>query len=121
MDKYTVRNTDGSVNLTGSVAAYTQALTEWVATNEIASDRIEAAVEVVFDKHNGRLPMPMLLSFAAAEISTEPGQFKTLQKRIHAYVNGQKTIGRLKVIQGQGGGVARLGRPGEALPVAQTA
>jgi hypothetical protein len=65
--------------------------------------------------------MPMLLSFAAAEISTDPSQFTTLKKRIHAYVNGQKTTGRVKVVQGQGGGVVRVARPGEAIPVAKSA
>lgn len=121
MDKYTARNTDGSVNLTASVAAYTKALTDWITINEIDNDRIEAAVEKVFDRNNGRLPMPMLLSFAAAEVSNDPSQFKTLQKRIHAYVNGQKAIGRIKVIQGQGGGVVRVVKPGEEIPVAKSA
>jgi hypothetical protein len=123
MDKFTRRGTDGSVDVAASANAYAKALTEWAALNEIPSADIEAAVEAVFDSHEGRLPMPALLSFAVQELSSEPNQFKTLTDRVHAYVKGQAEVGRLNIGKGKGGGVARLALPGEPIPapVAKTA
>lgn len=123
MDKFTRRGTDGSVDVAASANAYAKALTEWAAQNEIPSAEIETAVEAVFDAHEGRLPMPALVSFAVQELSAAPEQFKTLSDRVHAYVKGQAEVGRLNIGKGKGGGVARLARPGEPIPapVAKTA
>ncbi len=123
MDKFTRRGTDGSVDVAASANAYAKALTEWAAQNEIPSAEIESAVEAVFDSHEGRLPMPALLSFAVQELSSDPNQFKTLTERVHAYVKGQSETGRLNIGKGKGGGVARVARPGEPIPapVAKTA
>jgi hypothetical protein len=116
MDKFTVRGTDGSVDVAASANAYALALTKWVAENEIASDTIELAVEAAFDRHPGRLPMPALLGAAVNELGASPAQFKSLTERVHAYVKGQATTGRLEIGRGKGGGVIRLALPGQPIP-----
>ena len=116
MDKFTVRNSDGSVDVAASANAYAVALAKWVSENEIASEMIEAAVEATFDRHPGRLPMPALLSGAVNELGAAPAQFKALTERCHAYVRGQAEVGRLEIGKGKGGGVSRLARPGEPIP-----
>lgn len=123
MDKYTVFNSLGEVDVAVSANAYARALTEWKTQNEIPSDQIEAAVETVFNRGTDRLPMPALVSAAVFELSTDASQFKALTKRVHAYITGQKQIGRLSVVQGKGGGVTRLALPGQPIPaqVAKTA
>lgn len=115
MDKYTVRDSSGSVDVAASANAYALALTKFVAENEIASDTIELAVEAVFDTHTGRLPMPALLGAAVNELGATPAQFKTLTERVHAYVKGQAEAGRLDIGRGKGGGVLRLSLPGEPI------
>ena len=117
MDKFTVRDSSGSVDVAASANAYATALTKWCAENEVASDTIEMAVEAVFDRHPGRLPMPALLSAAVNELGATPAQFKTLTDRVHSYVSGQAKTGRLEIGKGKGGGVSRLARPGEPIPV----
>ena len=117
MDKYTVRGTDGSVDVAASANAYALALTSWVSTNETPSADIEAAVEAVFDQHTGKLPMPALLNAAVNELGATPAQFKALTERCGAYVRGQATLGRLEITKGKGGGVSRLCLPGETPPV----
>lgn len=117
MDKFTKRGADGSVDIAASASAYGKALADWVAQNEIPSDTIETAVEAVFDRFNGqRLPMPALIGLALQELQATPDQHKSLTNRVHAYVTGQsaKNTGRLDISKGVGGGVLRLGKPGEA-------
>lgn len=116
MDKYTVRGTDGSVDVAASANAHALALTKWIAENEVPVADIEAAVEAVFDKHP-KLPMPALLSAAVNELSDSPEAFKALTERCRAYVQGQATLGRLEIAKGKGGGVSRLALPGEPIPV----
>lgn len=117
MDKYTVRNTDGSVDVAASANAYALALANWVAENEVPATDIEAAVEAVFDQHTGKLPMPALLNAAVNELGATPAQFKALTERCHAYVRGQALTGRLEISKGKGGGVSRLALPGQPIPV----
>lgn len=117
MDKYTVRDSSGAVDVAASANAYATALSTWCAANEVDSDTIELAVEAAFDAHPGRLPMPALLSAAVNELGSTPAQFKTLTARVHDYVGGQAKLGRLEIGKGKGGGVSRLARPGEPIPV----
>lgn len=112
-----VRGNDGTVDVAASANAYALALTKWMATNETPAADIEAAVEAAFDLHEGRQPMPALLSAAVNELGAAPAQFKALTERCGAYVRGQAALGRLEITKGKGGGVARLARVGEPLPV----
>lgn len=119
MDKFTKRGMDGSVDVVASAQAYASALTKWAAENEIAGEKIENAVEAVFDQFPGQtLPMPALLNLSVAKIGGTPEQHKTLTNRVHAYVSGQcnKNTGRLEVSKGKGGGVLRLAKPGQTIP-----
>lgn len=116
MDKYTKFNSLGEADVAASAGAYAVALTQWKAEHEIPSSRIETAVETVFDRTSGKIPMPALVNFAVNEISNDPTQFKGLAARVHAYVTGQRKAGRLTVTNGKNGGVQRLARPGEPVP-----
>lgn len=116
MDKHTVRDSSGAVDVAASANAYATALTKWVGENELATDTIEMAIESVFDRHPGRLPMPALLGAAVNELNVEPAQHKSVTQRAHDYVSGQAKLGRLEVAKGKGGGVSRLARPGEPIP-----
>lgn len=120
MDKFTVRDSNGAVDVGASVSAYTQALTGWVSVNETPVESIERAVEAVFDSHPStpRLPTPFLTSLAVQEMGADPSQFKVLSARVAAYIKGQSAdnTGRLDIAKGNGGGVARLARPGEPIP-----
>ena len=119
MDKHTVFGTDGTADLAASTNAYAKALAEWKKANEIPVDRIEAAVEAVFDRFpSQRLAMPMLLNLAVAELGGAPTQFKTLQDAVHGYVTGQsaKNTGRIDIVKGKNGGVQRLALPGQPVP-----
>ncbi len=119
MDKHTVRGADGSVDVSASVASYTQALTSWVNTNELDASRIESAVEAVFDQFPSRIIMDTLVSYAAHNFGTTPDNFGSVCTRIRTYVRGQcaNNTGRINISGGNGGGVLRLARPGEPVPV----
>lgn len=118
MDKFTTRGADGSVDVAASANAYAKALTEWAAQNETPSETIEAAVEAVFDKFDGRIAMPALVGLALQELKATPEQHKALSTRVRAYIKGQnaENTGRLDIMKGVGGGVLRLARPGEEVP-----
>lgn len=116
MDKYTVRDSSGVVDVAASANAYAVALTKWTAENEVAVSAIETAVEAAFDKHTARQPMDALLSAAVAEMNATPEQFKALTERCRAYVRGQAVIGRVLIVKGKGGGVERVARVGQPLP-----
>lgn len=114
MDKFTVRDAAGSVDVVASATKYADALSAWVAQHETDAATIEGAVEAVFDRFDGkRIPVPALVQFAVAELAAPPGQHKALTTRIQAYVKGQKATGRLEVGKGPKGGIVRLARPGE--------
>jgi hypothetical protein len=120
MDKFTVRNSDGSVNVSQSTAAYTKALTDWVASNQTPVADLERAVDSVFDAHSSRIPMPALISLAVQNLSSDPTQFQALSGRVRTYVKSQcGEGGRLQVVKGTHGGVERLARPSESLDSAE--
>jgi hypothetical protein len=119
MDKFSKLGSDGTVDVNASKEAYGQALSAWKAENEIPTDRIETAIEAVFDRFPGqRLAMPALLSMSVLGLSATPDQHKTLTARCHAYVTGQSAgnTGRLDIGKGKGGGVLRLSLPGQPVP-----
>jgi hypothetical protein len=108
MDKYTVRGTDGAVDIAASANAYAKALTGWCAENEIPADQIQGAVDSVLGRHSGKnIPMPALLSLACQELGADAENFAVLSERVHAFVTGQTKAGLLFVTKGKGGGVSR--------------
>ena len=118
MDKFTVRDSVGTVDVDASVAAYAQALTQWVNDNEMPVERIATAVDAVFDSRpNTRLPTPFLVSLAVQELQADPLLFKSLSVRVANYVKGEcnSENGRFTVTKGKGGGVERLRRANEQL------
>lgn len=123
MDKYTVLGSDGTADVAASANKYAKALTEWKNQNETPTEKIENAVEAVFDRFDGtRLSMPSLIGFALQELQATPAQHKALTARVTGYVQGQcgledkRNTGRLDITKSVGGGVLRLSRPGEPVP-----
>ncbi|HEY5267565.1 MAG TPA: hypothetical protein VII94_00320 [Candidatus Saccharimonadales bacterium] len=108
MDKYTVRDSSGSVDVTASSNAYAAALTLWVTENEIPSDDIAMAVDSVLDSAAGkRVAMPSLLNFAAQELGADVSSLQAISTRIHEYVTAQVKAEKLFVVKGVGGGVSK--------------
>jgi hypothetical protein len=110
MDKHIVRGFDGSVDVDASAAKYAEALTNWVAQNEIPAETIAAAVNAVLDRQTGRVPVPYLVSLAANELGADATTFKALSDRSHSYITGQIKAGNLFLARGGaagGGGVSR--------------
>lgn len=117
MDKYVVRTASGEVDIIASVEAYETALNKWVEENEADLDRIEAAVETVFNKFPGRLVMGSVAHFALRELNAGPTEHGVLEGQILKYIRGQAKIGRLDIGKGKGnGGVLRLAKLGEPIP-----
>lgn len=117
MDKYTVRSSvDGSVDVNATLAAYGNALTTWISTNEIGTSEIRDAVDAAFSSHPAgtRMTIPVLVSEAMKNLDCNHTQFNAVSERIRAYVRGQDRFHSLK---GKGGGVTRLYLEGET-PVA---
>jgi hypothetical protein len=109
MDKFTVRGVDGSVDVDSSVAAYTQALTEWVSRNEVSVAKIEQAVHAVFDSNSSAIPTTMLVHTVALSLTSDPAMFASVSKQVHSYVKSQTALGtHFTVVRGHNGGIVRL-------------
>lgn len=119
MDKYTVFGTDGTADVAASQAKYAEALTAWKGSNETPSEKIEAAVEAVFDAFPGqRLKMPFLVNASVTRLGGTPSQHASLTKAVHGYLTAQsaKNTGRIDIAKGVNGGVSRLALPGQPVP-----
>ena len=109
MDKFSILGSDGSIDVAASANAYAKALSDWKAANEIASDRIETAIDAVFARFPGqRVPVPQLVSFSVSELGATPDQHKNLTARVHAYISGQTKAGKIFVVKGSNGGASRF-------------
>jgi hypothetical protein len=120
MDKFTVRDVNGSVDVDASVSAYRTALASWVQSNELDLTSIERAVEAVFDEYSESMPMQFVVGQSAQRLGVEPSQFKTVTARITSYVRGQVSLGRFTLEKRKGKGLTRLAKPGEPLPSSVT-
>lgn len=109
MDKFTVRDSNGFVDIQASVAAYSAALTEWITNNETDQQVISNAVESVLNAYpNQCVPMRALISKAVMQISDNPTQFNMLSNKVHNYIKGRVLAGCLNVNKGRDGGVLRV-------------
>lgn len=109
MDKYTVRNSSGAVDVEASALSYAEALVKWVEDNELSQDSLNTAVHAVFDRFLGQtITMPSLLSAATLELSKDPLDYKENNQRLHKHVQGLEKTGVLRITKGKGGGVARV-------------
>lgn len=122
MDKFVVYDaTTGETDVAATVAAYATALTSWKSTNELPTSQVEAAVEAAFDSSEGeRTLMPLLVNSAIVVLNVQPDNYNAAEAQVRRYITGQAKTGRLSVVRRKGGGVSRLARPGEPLPVAKT-
>jgi hypothetical protein len=107
MDKYTKYNDDGSINVTLSAQAYTDALNAWKLENEIPADRIESAVDAILAQKDGRVATPTLCHLAAISLGADVNTLKPISDRIHAYIKAQRAAGKLFMVKGVNGGVSR--------------
>lgn len=107
MDKYTVRNNDGQIDIAASTNEYAKALALWVSANEADQEKISEAVNATLDKFN-KLPMEMLITQSVQAISEDPTQFKNIEKRIKAYIKSQVDSNILISKRGRQPGVSRV-------------
>lgn len=109
MDKHTVLNAMGEVDVTASVAAYEASLVKWVQENEIPSDSISTAVNAVLDRFpTKRVSINMLSGLAFAEMALDPALHRSVTQRIEGYIRGQVKTGALESVKGKGGGIGRV-------------
>lgn len=109
MDKYTVRDSSGAVDVEASAVAYAEALVKWVDENELSKESLDTAVHAVFDRFRGQtILMPALLSAATLELNDDPSSHKENSKRLHRHIQGLRDSGVLKIVKGKGGGVVRV-------------
>ena len=109
MDKFTVRDSSGAVDVVASATKYAEALQTWVGENETDPQRLTDVVNAVFDRYNSQtLPMPALVSMSVADLGATPAEHGALTKRVHAHVQGMAGEGgSLTITKGKGGGVSR--------------
>jgi len=109
MDKYTVRNSSGAVDVEASAVAYVEALVKWVNENELSQESLNAAVHAVFDRFRGQtILMPALISAASLELNDDPSTHKANSQRLHKHIQGLRDSGVLQIVKGKGGGVVRV-------------
>lgn len=107
MDKYTVRNNDGQIDIAASTNEYAKALALWVSANEADQEKISDAVNATLDKFS-KLPMEMLITQSVQAISEDPTQFKNIEKRVKAYIKSQVDSNILVSKRGRQPGVSRV-------------
>jgi len=109
MDKFTVRDSSGAVDVVASATKYAEALQAWVSQNEADPQRLTDAVNAVFDRYPGQtLPMPALVSQAVTALGATPTEYAAVTKRVHAHIQGMAGEGgSLTITKGKGGGVSR--------------
>jgi len=109
MDKFTVRDTSGAVDVVASASKYAEALQAWVNENETDPELLSDVVNAVFDRYPGQtLPMPALVSLSVADLGATPAEHGAVTKRIHAHIQGMAGEGgSLTITKGKGGGVSR--------------
>ena len=126
MDKYTVRNSDGSVDVAASANSYTQALQEWISLKEfkrqaktevVPNESVEAAVESVFDTHQKRITTPALVNQVVLQLNPSLDKYTAVTNQVKTYLKQQVASGRLNVTSRRGGGISRVAKPGEEIPV----
>ncbi len=108
MDKHTQRNEQGQIDIAASTNNYAKALSVWISENETDQDKIEASVNAVMDRYPNNLFMPMLINLSVQEISDDPTKFKTLEKRIKAFIKTQRETGKIEVKKGAKPGIKRV-------------
>lgn len=126
MDKYTIKNADGSIDFDKSAAAFRAALVAQAATAEKLGTQIEAAVDAVFDEKGARLPKGMLIDGVLARLNATPETHSSLTRATEEYLrlNTSKDKGadgrRIAAIKGQKGGLQRLALPGQPVTALTT-
>lgn len=114
-----ITKSDGSVDIKASGEAYVKALTDWVGANEISSDRLDTAIDAVFDenKDQTRFPKAGLVHLAVMHLGLNANQIGTVSERVSKYITNNP---RFLTVKGKGGGCERLCRAGETVPVRET-
>jgi len=119
MEKFTIRNEDGTINFDASAEAFRAALVAQAAEGEKLGADIETAVDAVFDEKGARLPKQMLIDGVLAKLGRTPENHSTLTRAVEDYLrrNTSKDKGvdgrRIAALKGQKGGLQRLALPGQ--------
>ena len=120
MDKFTVRDVSGAVDVIASAAAYATALQAWVLENETDSQRLTDLVSKIFDQFAGKtLPVPAVVALVVNELGVSPADHKKMTVRVHKHIQAMaSTDGPLVITKGKNGGICRK-LVEDAVPVAE--
>lgn len=102
-----LRETDGTIDVSATLAAVEEQL--WALIDEEATSgvRIAAAVNAVFTTYKGKvLTMPSLVNAALAQLDVTPATFAAESEAVAEYV--RRTPLEFKIAKGKGGGVSRI-------------
>lgn len=111
VSEFVVRN-GASVDMGATIAAFTAALNEFLANEELVNGRVAQYVHEVFDQFPGcRFNTDSVISFTLKAMEATPDQYPVLAEAIKGYINankGERESGAMfRVQRGKGGGVAR--------------
>jgi len=106
MDKHTIRNDKGEIDINASVNEYSKALSLWVKENEVNQDEISKAMDTILDRFD-LLPIQMLVQETVQELNPTPEKFNVLKKQVQGFIKAQREIGVLMVKTGKHGGIHR--------------
>lgn len=111
VSEFVVRN-GAAVNLDATIAAFSEALAQFIATEELVNGRVAQYVHEVFDQFPGcRFNTDSIISFTLKAMEATPDQYPALSEAIKGYITankGERASGAIfRVQRGKGGGVAR--------------
>jgi len=103
---------NGTIDRKASLAAAEAALDTHIAEYATEQETIRDAVNAVFDLYKGAfITMPTIGGMALRQLNAQPGNYKSLEKRVLDYIransgprNSNATFG---ITKGKGGGVCR--------------
>jgi hypothetical protein len=121
LQTYCVRNSDGSIDLDGTVAKFSGDLLRFQTERELEAEAVGEAVNAVFDQYPGaKLNMPAVTSMALQRLNVQPENFKTLTEKVQGYIRdraGERDSGApFHIGKGKGGGVCRWADQPEPKP-----
>jgi cupin superfamily acireductone dioxygenase involved in methionine salvage len=106
-----VRCEDGSIDVAGSEAAFSGALSRYIAECETEDTEIAKAVESIFDRLNGtRCNMPYIVNQALQVLNVQPANHKVLFEKVSDFIraNAHGDDAVYHIGKGKGGYVIRL-------------
>lgn len=105
---YVSRNTDGSIDVQGTHAKFTNDLNKFIQMERADAEVIARAVEKVWQDNPGQktLPMGAVVHYAMQNLDYSPEAFNDLSERVANFIRSKPAL--YKIGKGKGGGVSRV-------------